>query len=141
MSMMEQVTPNVFTTTSLRGCNPSFVVTSAGVVQIDTPQLPTKAVAMRAAAEQHGPIGYLINTEHHRYHIFGNHWSRGAGGVGNQRAASEAFTGPGSVRLCPRGDPERRAGRRCAPPRPRRLLRRAAARDGRVHRRSRVACR
>ena len=36
MSMMEQVTPNVFTTTKLRGCNPSFVVTSAGVVVIDT---------------------------------------------------------------------------------------------------------
>jgi cyclase len=47
---MEQVTPNVFTTTKLRGCNPSFVVTSAGVVVIDTPQLPTKAVAMRREA-------------------------------------------------------------------------------------------
>ena len=43
---LENVTPNVFTTTKLRGCNPSFVVTSAGVVVIDTPQLPTKAVAM-----------------------------------------------------------------------------------------------
>jgi cyclase len=50
MSMMEQVTPNVFTTTKLRGCNPSFVVTSDGVVVIDTPQLPTKAVAMREEA-------------------------------------------------------------------------------------------
>ena len=27
---MEQVTPNVFTNTKLRGCNPSFVVTSDG---------------------------------------------------------------------------------------------------------------
>ena len=42
--MMENVTPNVFTTTKLRGCNPSFVTTSDGVVVIDTPQLPTKAV-------------------------------------------------------------------------------------------------
>ena len=39
-SMLERVTPNVFTTTKLRGCNPSFVVTSDGVVVIDTPQLP-----------------------------------------------------------------------------------------------------
>ena len=55
MSMMEPVTGNVSTTTKLRGCNPSFVTTSDGVVVIDTPQLPTKAVAMRAEAEAHGP--------------------------------------------------------------------------------------
>ncbi|MEX1171158.1 MAG: MBL fold metallo-hydrolase, partial [Chloroflexota bacterium] len=74
---MEQVTPNVFTTTKLRGCNPSFVVTSDGVVTIDTPQLPTRAVAMRTEAERHGPIRYLINTEHHVDHIFGNYWFKG----------------------------------------------------------------
>ena len=44
---MQRVTPHVFTSTEIRGCNPSYVVTSAGVVVIDTPQLPTKAVAMR----------------------------------------------------------------------------------------------
>ncbi len=44
---MQQVTPRVYTDTTQRGCNPSFVVTSDGVVVIDTPQLPTKAVAMR----------------------------------------------------------------------------------------------
>ena len=32
---MESVTPNVMTETKLRGCNPSFVVTSDGVVVID----------------------------------------------------------------------------------------------------------
>ena len=52
---MENVTPNVFTTTKIRGCNPSYVVTSGGVVVIDTPQLPSKAVAMRKEAESHGP--------------------------------------------------------------------------------------
>src|SRR3989304_4768536 len=51
---LENVTPNIFTTTKLRGCNPSFVTTSDGVVVIDTPQLPTRAVAMRAAAEARG---------------------------------------------------------------------------------------
>ena len=65
---MQQVTDNVFTTTKVRGCNPSFVVTSDGVVVVDTPQLPTKAVAMRALAEDHGPIRYVINTEHHVDH-------------------------------------------------------------------------
>ena len=81
---LEQVTPNVYTTTKLRGCNPSFVVTSDGVVAIDTPQLPTRAVAMRAAAETHGPIRYLINTEHHVDHIFGNYWYKGVEVVNHQ---------------------------------------------------------
>src|SRR3990172_3238660 len=74
---LENVTPNIFTTTKLRGCTPSFVTTSDGVVVIDTPQLPTRAVAMRAEAETHGPLRYLINTEHHVDHIFGNYWFKG----------------------------------------------------------------
>jgi cyclase len=81
---MERVTANVFTTTKLRGCNPSFVTTSDGVVVIDTPQLPTKAVAMRELAERHGPIRYLINTEHHVDHIFGNYWFKGVAVVEHQ---------------------------------------------------------
>ena len=91
---MEQVTPNVFTITKLRGCNPSFVVTSDGVVVIDTPQLPTKAVAMRAEAEKHGRIRYLINTENHVDHIFGNYWFRGAGEVVNHKALWDIFMDP-----------------------------------------------
>jgi cyclase len=91
---MEQVTPNVFTNTKLRGCNPSFVVTSDGVVVIDTPQLPTKAVAMREVAEQHGPIRYLINTENHVDHIFGNYWFRDAGEIVNHKALWDIFMDP-----------------------------------------------
>ena len=94
---LERVTPNVYTTTKLRGCNPSFVVTSDGVVVIDTPQLPTRAVAMRQAAEEHGPIRYLINTENHVDHIFGNHWFRGAGEVVNHRALWEIFMDPNAA--------------------------------------------
>ena len=81
---LERVTPNIYTTTKLRGCNPSFVTTSDGVVAIDTPQLPTRAVAMRAEAESHGPIRYLINTEHHVDHIFGNYWFKGVPVVNHQ---------------------------------------------------------
>lgn len=81
---LERVTPNVYTTTRLRGCNPSFVTTSDGVVVIDTPQLPTRAVAMRAEAESHGPIRYVINTEHHVDHIFGNYWFKGVPVVEHQ---------------------------------------------------------
>ena len=65
---MENVTPTIFTETKVRGCNPSFVVTSDGVVIIDTPQLPTKAVEMREMAESYGTLRYLINTEHHMDH-------------------------------------------------------------------------
>jgi cyclase len=84
VSMMERVTPSVFTTTKLRGCNPSFVTTSNGVVVVDTPQLPTRAVAMREEAETHGPIRYVINTEHHVDHIFGNYWFKGVPVVEHQ---------------------------------------------------------
>ena len=88
---MEQVTPTIFTNTNLRGCNPSFVVTSDGVVVIDTPQLPTRAVAMRAEAESYGPIRYLINTEHHVDHIFGNYFFKGAGAVVEHRGLYDNF--------------------------------------------------
>src|SRR3989337_848810 len=81
---LENVTPNIFTTTKLRGCNPSFVTTSDGVVVIDTPQLPTRAVAMRAEAEARGTLRYLINTEHHVDHIFGNYWFKGVPVVEHQ---------------------------------------------------------
>ncbi len=88
---MKNVTSNVFAETGLRGCNPSFVVTDAGVVVIDTPQMPTKAVAMRKEAESHGTIRYLINTEHHVDHIFGNYYFKGAGTVVNHLGVYENF--------------------------------------------------
>jgi cyclase len=88
---VELVTPNVRTNTGLRGCNPSYVITSDGVVVIDTPQLPTRAVAMRAEAESHGPIRYIINTEHHVDHIFGNYYFKGAGTVVNHKGLYDLF--------------------------------------------------
>ena len=88
---MEQVSGNIFTETKLRGCNPSYVVTTDGVVVIDTPQLPTKAVAMRKEAESHGPIRYVINTEHHVDHIFGNYYFKGAGTVVNHQGVYDLF--------------------------------------------------
>ena len=88
---MEQATENVFVETGLRGCNPGYVVTSAGVVVVDTPQLPTKAVEMRRQAETHGEIRYLINTEHHVDHIFGNYYFKGSGTVVNHRGLYENF--------------------------------------------------
>ena len=75
---MEQVTKNVFAETKIRGCNPGYVITSDGVVVIDTPQLPTRAVAMCKEVEARGRIRYLINTEHHVDHIFGNYFFKNA---------------------------------------------------------------
>ncbi len=88
---MEKVTENVYAETKLRGCNPGYVVTSDGVVVIDTPQLPTYAVKMREEAEKHGPIRYLINTEHHIDHIFGNYYFKGAGIVISHQGVYDNF--------------------------------------------------
>ncbi len=88
---MEQVTRNVRTETRWRGCNPSYVITSDGVVVIDTPQLPTRAIAMRREAESCGPIRYVINTEHHVDHIFGNYYFKGAGAVVHHQGVYDNF--------------------------------------------------
>ena len=88
---MQKVTSNVWTDTTMRGCNPSMVVTRDGVVIIDTPQLPTKAVEMRREAEAHGDIRYVINTEHHVDHIFGNYYFRGAGPVVHHQGVYDNF--------------------------------------------------
>ena len=69
---MQRVTDRVFTNTTLRGCNPSYVVTSDGVVVVDTPQLPTRAVAIGKPSRR--PDQYVINTEHHVDRIFRNYY-------------------------------------------------------------------
>jgi cyclase len=94
---MEIVTPNVRTHTRLRGCNPSYVTTADGVVVIDTPQLPTRAVAMREEAESHGPIRYVVNTEHHVDHIFGNYYFKGAGRVVHHQGVYDNFMVVGPI--------------------------------------------
>ena len=74
---MEQLTKNVYTETGIRGCNPSIVFTKEGSVFIDTAQWITPLLQMRKFALDRGPIKYLINTESHIDHIFGNHWFAG----------------------------------------------------------------
>ncbi len=91
---MESVTPNILAETKTRGCNPGIVKTSKGVVVIDTPQLPTQAVAMRKLAESFGTIQYVINTEHHIDHIFGNYWFRGTGPIVHHQGVADNFMVP-----------------------------------------------
>lgn len=71
---MEQLTKNVYAETKIRGCNPGIVLTDEGAVFIDTAQWITKLLEMIEFAKKRGPIRYLINTESHIDHIFGNHW-------------------------------------------------------------------
>jgi cyclase len=94
---LQQVTPAIRTATDIRGCNPSYVTTADGVVVIDTPQLPTRAVAMRAEAESKGPIRYVVNTEHHVDHIFGNYWFKGAGKVVHHQGVYDNFMVVGAI--------------------------------------------
>ena len=70
---MQQLTSSVYAETGIRGCNHGFVVTSDGVVMIDSPQKPSDAVKLKAAIERHGPLRWIINTEPH-----GDHWTGNA---------------------------------------------------------------
>ena len=71
---MKKITDNVYVETDYRGCNPGFVVTSDGVVMIDTPQVPTDALSYRNEIEKHGKVRYMINTEPHGDHYTGNYF-------------------------------------------------------------------
>jgi cyclase len=74
---MQKVTDNIYAETGFRGCNPGFVITSDGVVMIDTPQMPVDAVKWRKEIARHGTVRYLINTEPHGDHFTGNHFFEG----------------------------------------------------------------
>ena len=88
---MEQITENVYTVTNIRGCDPSIVFTSEGAVFIDTAQWITTLLEMREFALGKGPIRYLINTESHIDHIFGNHWFAGECPVIGHEKIAETF--------------------------------------------------
>ncbi len=69
---MHRITDHVYAMTDILGCNPGYVVTSEGILVVDTPQVPTKAIEMRNELLRIGAIRYLINTENHLDHVFGN---------------------------------------------------------------------
>jgi cyclase len=66
---MQQITENIFVETGYRGCNPGFLVTSDGLVQIDSPHRPTDGIEYKKAVEKYGSVKYLINTEPHGDHF------------------------------------------------------------------------
>jgi cyclase len=75
--MMQKVTEHIYAGTNFRGCNSSFVVTSEGVVVIDTPMVPGEAKKWREEIEKYGDIKYVINGEPHNDHVAGNCWMGG----------------------------------------------------------------
>src|SRR5206468_9709484 len=79
---MRRVSGNVYAEIYFWGCNPGFLVTSDGVVMIDTPQQPIDAVRWRERLLEHGPIRYLVNTEPHIDHIAGNAYFPGVEVIG-----------------------------------------------------------
>ncbi len=105
--VMQKITENVLLGTNMRGCNSGAVVTSAGVVVIDTPMVPAEAKAWRREVEHYGELKYVINNEPHRDHAAGSCWMGGTlvasegtrqGIAENTREALEAqlsVVGPG----------------------------------------------
>ena len=61
--MIEKISQNVYAEIGVRGCNHSFVVTSEGVVMIDTPQFPSDALKWDREIMKFGHVIYIINTE------------------------------------------------------------------------------
>jgi len=69
---MEHLTENVFVKTGTRGCNPGGVVTSEGIVLIDTPGDPYYVEEYIAEISKWGKVLYIINTEYHFDHNMTN---------------------------------------------------------------------
>jgi len=74
---VEKITDTVYAETGFRGCNTGFVVTTEGVVMIDTPQMPADALRWRDEVAKFGPVRYVIITEPHGDHFTGSYFFDG----------------------------------------------------------------
>lgn len=71
---MEQLTRNLYVETNMRGANHGFVVTTEGIVLIDTPHKPSDVMKLKIEIARHNaPVRYILNTEPH-----GDHWTGNA---------------------------------------------------------------
>jgi cyclase len=72
---MQQIGRGVYAETGYRGCNVGFVVTSEGVILINTPMVPSEARRWRdeIARTTDREIIYIINTDYHPECTVGNH--------------------------------------------------------------------
>lgn len=75
---MEKIKDTIYVETEYLGCNPSFIVTSNGIVMIDAPGLKLlEALEWKKEIEKYGDITYIINTDHHLDHATGNYFFSG----------------------------------------------------------------
>lgn len=100
---MEQVSPHVYIDPQHGGCTVGAVRTSRGVVLVDSPHQPTRAVRWREEVKVLGEARYLINTEHHIDHTFGNAFLPGT--VIAHRQTQEKFWQDNVLGGCPLKDP------------------------------------
>lgn len=73
-SDMREIAPRVYVKRDSRGTNLGVIVTSEGLVVVDTPLIPREARTWRAEMEAltgMKPV-YVINTDHHKGHALGN---------------------------------------------------------------------
>jgi cyclase len=89
--MIREIAPNIFVETEYHGANVAFIITSEGLILIDTPMLPAEALHWRAEIEKRTDkeITYIINTDHHRAHIIGNQFFPTATVVAHEHAWKE----------------------------------------------------
>ena len=102
---MLKISKNIYVETGFRGCNTGFVVTSDGVVMIDTPHSPEDAASWRKEVSAFGPVRYLINTEPHGDHFTGNCFFSGTivAHEGTREAVLAASSAPRELIRLPKG--------------------------------------
>jgi len=74
---MYELAPQIYTETTFHNSNPGFIVTSEGVICIDSPLIPDEAKAWRQTIEDVSgglPILYVVISDHHRGHCLGSQW-------------------------------------------------------------------
>ena len=69
---MEQVSPHVFVDPQDGPCTVGAIKTEEGILLIDSPHLPTRARRWLEEVKTLGEVRYLLNTEYHADHTFGN---------------------------------------------------------------------
>ena len=89
--MIREIAPSIFVETDYHGANVAFIVTSEGVILIDTPMLPNQARAWQAEIKSRTDkeITYIINTDHHRAHVIGNQYFPTATVIAHEQAWKE----------------------------------------------------
>ncbi|HYN87737.1 MAG TPA: MBL fold metallo-hydrolase, partial [Ardenticatenaceae bacterium] len=74
---MQSLARGVLVRSGYRGANLGLIETQEGVVLVDTPMLPTVAQAWAATVRAHGPVKYIVNTDHLQEHSMGNRFIEG----------------------------------------------------------------